>query len=177
MALEKYITHIANDWINGREIRLRLPYTSIVNGITLHIPVLFIDSKAHGFHYDGGTIPPAGWALVGHPFGPMLPAFTNHDFRWSFRCLFPQMTFEDSNDLLHSDCLHYQMVHAPEDGWKRKAFYASAQTKAFTIYKAVKYGGRGIWSKGKRLVGDVSYHYSEIPNAGIAAPTALPTAA
>jgi hypothetical protein len=36
-----------------------------------------------GFVCDGASIPGIAWSLVGHPFGPVLPAAVLHDYLYS----------------------------------------------------------------------------------------------
>lgn len=144
-------------WIErGRERILLENYRSDLEGVVVHIPVLLRDGSTHGFVTDGGTIPRPAWSITGHPFGPYFFAYLNHDYRWSFTDQFPGMTFDDTNDLLYSDL---------------RAYGASAILAA-TVIKAVKIGGRGIWQRGRKNLGNLDWHYA--PFSAIGAPHRLP---
>lgn len=136
---ERYISR-------GRERLLLQTYTSSIDGFRINIPLVVSDGFIHGFVTDGGTIPRFAWSIIDHPFGEFFFCYLNHDYMWAFTNLFPQLTFSDTNDILHQHLLHY----------------GASKAKAWAVYRAVQSGGKGIWSKGRHLVGDISWHYAPL---------------
>lgn len=121
-------------------------FSTNIHGRPVELSPRVIDGVLMGFCCDGGTVPSAVWGIIGHPFGVYLPAFINHDKRWSYRLDFPGMSFHDSNDWLYEDCL----------------FCNPNKVKAYSIYRGVQSFGKGIWEKGKENVCNDAYHYAPI---------------
>lgn len=135
--------HLDTRWISDGKERILLDYFSYAGSTSWIIPVIIVDDKTLGFVTDGGTIPRAFWAVVGHPFSDLFPAFIGHDHRYSYGGL----SFNDTQDELYEACLAC----------------GASKIRAFTIYRACKSPtGRIMWEKAGEHRGDDSYHYTEI---------------
>ncbi len=141
------IPHLDERWITrGKERLITGVYHESIDGHDIRIAPIERSWQWWGFVTDGGTIPQFAWSIVGHPFGEFFFPYLRHDWRWSMRHLFPGMTFQDSNDLLYGDLLHY----------------GRSKSLAYATYQAVQLGGKGIWKRGEAKSGDLDFHFMAV---------------
>jgi len=138
-------------WLDGRDY-------IVDQSLMLHFrhrdPVLlekkWIDGVVHGFVTDGGSVPRLAWPLAGHPLSKRLHRYIKHDGCFSLRDLIG-LSFSDANEELYYDCLDA----------------GDPMPLAYSIWKSVQYGGRGVWRRGAARANDLSWHYAPIPGVAV----------